>query len=321
MNIFVTRKIPEKGLELLRKNHKIQVNPHNRILTKEEIIKGVKGKEGLLCLLTDNIDRDVILSEPKLRMIASYAVGYDNIDVKAATEKGIPVSNTPGVLTDATAEMAWALLFSAARRIVEGDKYTRTGKFKGWDPMLMHGQGVTNKTLGVIGAGRIGTAFALKSKGFNMNVLYVSNNKNEILKSELKAKKADLKDVFKKSDFISLHVPSNDSTYHMISEKQLKMMKKNAVLINTSRGPVIDEKALIKALKEKWIFAAGLDVYENEPEIDDELKKLDNIILQPHSASATLETRSKMAVISAKNMIDGLKGKSPQNCINPEVFK
>ena len=212
MKIFVTRKIPESGLEILRKEHKIEVNPHNRILSKKEIIQGIKGKEGLLCLLTDQIDRDVILSEPKLKMIASYAAGYDNIDIKTATEKKIPVSNTPGVLTDATAEMAWALLFSAARRIVEADKYTRTGKFKGWDPMLMYGQGITNKTLGIIGAGRIGTAFALKSKGFNMRILYAGHKNNEILEKELNAKKANLRTVLNESDFISLHVSLNEST-------------------------------------------------------------------------------------------------------------
>ena len=320
MKIFVTRKIPEPGLEILRKKHDINVNPINKILSKKEIIRGIKGKEGLLCLLTDQIDRDVIFSNQKLKMIASYAVGYDNIDIKAATKRGIPVSNTPDALTDTTAEMAWALLFSAARRIVEGDKYTRADKFKGWDPMLMHGYDVTNKTLGIVGAGRIGTAFALKSKGFNMKILYVSHKKNEILENELCAEKTDLSKALEKSDYVSLHVPLNKSTYHMIGEKQLKSMKKNTVLINTSRGPIIDEKALIKALKEKWIFAAGLDVYENEPEIDYELKKLDNVILQPHSASATNKTRTEMSIMAAENMIAGLKGEIPPNCVNKEIF-
>jgi len=321
MKIFVTRKIPEPGLELLKKEHTIEVYPHDRLPTKEEIIKGLKGKDGLLCLLSDTIDEEVIKSEPNLKMIANYAVGYNNIDVNIATKRGIPVSNTPGILTDTTAEMAWALLFSVARRTVEGDSFTRAGKFKGWAPMLMLGQDVSNKTLGIIGAGRIGTAFALKSKGFNMNVLYVDNRLNETLENELGAKKVDLPFLLKESDFISLHVSLNTSTYHMISEKELKRMKKNAVLINTSRGAVIDEQALVKALKEKWIFGAGLDVYEHEPEISDELKKLDNIILQPHSASATIETRTNMAIMAAENMIAGLKGEIPPNCVNTEVFK
>jgi len=321
MKVFVTRKIPEPGLEILRKEFEMEVNPYDRVLLKEEIIKELKGKDGLLCLLTDPIDADVINSEPKLKMIASYAVGYNNIDVKAATKRGIPVSNTPGVLTDATSDMAWALLFSVVRRIVEADKFTRAGKFKGWGPMLMHGQDVTNKTLGVVGAGRIGTAFALKSKGFNMNVLYVDEKKNETLEKEVNAKKVTFDELLKKSDFISLHVPLIPSTHHLIGEKELKMMKKNAVLINTSRGPVVDEQALVFALKEKQIFGAGLDVYEHEPEMTEELKKLDNVVLQPHSASATIESRTKMAIMAAENMVAGLKGEIPTNCVNKKVFK
>jgi glyoxylate reductase len=321
MKIFITRKIPEPGLELLRKKHEIEINPYNRVLTKEEIIKGLKGKDGLLCLLTDKIDKEVISSEPNLKMIASYAVGYNNIDVAFATEKKIPVSNTPGVLTNATSEMAWALLFSAARRIVEADRFTRDGKFQGWDPMLMHGQGITGKTLGVVGTGRIGTSFALKSKGFNMKVLYFDKVKNKTLEKELNAKKVTFETLLKESDFISLHVPLIPATHHLISEKQLKMMKETAVLINSSRGPVVDEKALVKALKEKWIFGAGLDVYENEPEISKELLNLDNAVLQPHSASATTESREGMAILAAENMIAGLKGEIPPNCVNPEVFK
>lgn len=321
MKIFVTRKIPQPGLDLLQRELELEINPENRVLTKEEIIKGMQGKDGLLCLLTDSIDKDVVFSEPKLKMIASYAVGYNNIDVKAATEKGIPVSNTPGVLTDTTAEMAWALLFSVTRRIVEGDTFTRAGRFEGWDPMLMHGQDVSNKTLGIIGAGRIGTSFALKSKGFNMNVLYVDDRVNKTLEQELKAKKVDFYPLLKSSDFVSLHVSLNKETHHLIGEKELKMMKKTAVLINTSRGPVIDEQLLVKALKERWIFGAGLDVYEYEPDISEELKKLDNAILQPHSASATIETRTKMAIMAAENMIAGLKGKIPPNCVNKEVFQ
>jgi len=320
MKIFITRKIPQPGLDLLEKYHEVEVFPYDQIPTKQEIIKGLKGKDGLLCLLSDPIDEEVINSEPKLKMIASYAVGYDNVDVEVATCKKIPVSNTPGVLTDATAEMAWALLFSAARRIVEADTFTRAGKFIGWGPMLMHGQDIANKILGVIGAGRIGTNFALKSKGFNMKVVYHSNNVNEILKEELNAEKVELVELLKESDFISLHIPLTNETYHLIGKKELKMMKKTAVLINTSRGPVIDEKALIEALKEKWIFAAGLDVYEHEPEISEELKKLDNVVLQPHSASATVSSRTRMAVMAAENMIAGLKGEIPPNCVNKNIF-
>ena len=321
MKIFITRKIPETGLEILKKYHDIKVNSYDGGLTKKEIIQGIKGKDGLLCLLTDQIDKEIIDSEPRLKMIANYAVGFDNIDVKTATRKGIPVSNTPGVLTDATSEMAWALLFSVSRRIVEADKFTRAGKFNGWSPMLMLGQDITNKTLGVIGTGRIGTAFALKSKGFGMNVLYVNRKRNEILEKELNAKKVKLEKLLKESDFISVHVPLTKSTSHLFSKREFQLMKENAVFINTSRGPVVDEKALIQALKDNWIFGAGIDVYENEPEVPEELKKLDNVVLQPHSASATFEARSKMAILAAENMIKGLKGEFPPNCVNPEVFK
>jgi glyoxylate reductase len=321
MEIFVTRKIPESGINILKKKYKLVVNPYNRALTKNEIIKGLKDKDGLLCLLSDNIDEEVINSNSKLKMISNYAVGYDNIDIKTATKKGIPVSNTPGVLTDTTAEMAWALLFATARRIIESDKFTRDGKFKGWEPMLKLGLDISKKTLGIIGAGRIGTAFAMKSIGFDMNVIYCDNKENEVLNKKLNAKKVTFKKLLEESDYISLHVPLTSDTIHLIGEKELKMMKKTTVLINTSRGPIIHEKSLVKALNNNWIFGAGLDVYENEPDISPDLKKLNNVILTPHSASATYETRSKMAVIAAENMIAGLSGKIPKNCINIELFK
>jgi lactate dehydrogenase-like 2-hydroxyacid dehydrogenase len=321
MKVFVTREIPMPGLDLLRREFSVSVNPYDRVISKEELIRGIKGKDGLLCLLTDPVDREVIYAEPKLRMIASFAVGYDNIDIAAATERGIPVSNTPGVLTETTAELAWALLFSVARRTVEGDSFTRAGKFKGWAPLLMLGQDITNKTLGIIGAGRIGTAVALKSKGFHMTVLYTDDQKNEQLECEVGAKRVPLSQLLKESDFISIHVPLTKATHHLIGEKELRMMKKTAVLINTARGPIIEENALIKALADHWIFGAGLDVYEREPKIPKELKTFHNVVLQPHTGSATIETRTKMALMAAQNLIIGLKGDIPPNCINKEVFQ
>ena len=321
MQVFVTRKIPQPGLDLLQKEFTIELNPSDRVLTKEEIIKGVKGKDGLLCLLTDPIDKEVITAEPNLKMIASYAVGYDNIDIATATKQGIPVSNTPGVLTETTAELAWALLFSVARRIVEADTFTRTGKFKGWAPLLMLGQDVSHKTLGIIGTGRIGTAFALKSKGFQMNILYTDEQHNLQLERELGATKVSLQKLLKESDFVSIHVPLTKATHHLIDEKELHLMKKTAILINTARGPIINETALIKALSERWIFGAGLDVYEQELNIPKELTCLENVVLQPHTGSGTIETRTKMALIAAENMIIGLKGGIPPNCVNTEVFQ
>ena len=321
MKIFVTRMIPQPGLDMLTKEYTVDINPSDRVLSKDEIITGLKGKDGLLCLLTDPIDKDVITAEPKLKMIASYAVGYDNIDVATATKQGIPVSNTPGVLTETTAELAWALLFSVSRRIVEADRFTRSGQFKGWAPMLMLGQDVSQKTLGVIGTGRIGTAFALKSKGFNMNVLYTDEQPNRELEQQLGALRVPLQTLLKESDFISIHVPLTTETFHLIDEKELRLMKNTAVLINTARGPIIHEKALVKALSEQWIFGAGLDVYEEEPHLSEGLKGLDNVVLLPHTGSGTIETRTKMALMAAENMIIGLKGGVPPNCINKEVFK
>ncbi|MBS3777961.1 MAG: D-glycerate dehydrogenase [Candidatus Thermoplasmatota archaeon] len=321
MNVFVTRKIPESGLLMLKNHHSVTINQKNRVLSKDEIIDQAKDAEGLLCLLTDKIDEDVISHLPKLKMIANYAVGFNNVDVEYATKEKIPVSNTPGILTDTTAELSWALVFSVARRIVEGDKFCREGKFEGWGPMLMLGQDISKKTIGIVGAGRIGTAMALKSKGFDMNVLYVNPDQNSVLESELNAKKTNLSNLLSQSDIVSLHVPLTEETEHLIGEKELKMMKETAILVNTSRGPVIDEKALIRALEENWIFGAGLDVYEQEPVIPEKLKQLDNAVILPHIGSATKETRSKMAEMAAENMITGLKGDHPPNCVNPEVFK
>jgi len=320
MKVFVTRQIPEPGLALLRKEFDVEISSHDRVIKKQELMNSVKGKDGLLCLLTDPVDRDVISAEPNLKMIASYAVGYDNIDVKAATERGIPVSNTPGVLTDTTAELAWALLFAVARRIIEGDRFTREGRFTGWAPMLMLGQDLTNKTLGIIGAGRIGTAVALKSKGFKMKILYTDEQRNEHLEKELHAKKVPLSDLLTQADFVSVHAPLTKQTSHLIGEHELRMMKPTAILVNTARGPIVDEHALAKALKEHWIFGAGLDVYEQEPLIAPELLSLENVVLQPHTGSGTFETRTKMALMAAENLIAGLKGDIPPNCVNKEVF-
>ncbi len=321
MKIFVTRKIPKSGINLLEKHHTVTVSKKNRVLSKDEIIGQAKDADGLLCLLTDTIDAEVISSLPNLKMIANYAVGFNNVDVETATQKKIPVSNTPGVLTDTTAELAWALVFSVARRIVESDSFCRKGKFEGWGPMLMLGQDISKKTLGIIGAGRIGTAMALKSKGFDMNVLYVNPEHNSDLESELDAQKTDLSTLLSKSDIISLHVPLTDETYHLIGEKELDSMKENAVLVNTSRGPVIDANALINALESNQIFGAGLDVYEQEPKIPKRLKQLDNVVILPHIGSATEDTRSKMAEMAAENMLQGLNGEKPANCVNPEVFE
>jgi len=316
--VFVTRRIPKKGIEMLKqKGYELEVNEEDRVLAKKEIIKGVKGKDALLCLLTDTIDSDIIDAEPGLKAISNYAVGYNNIDVEYATKKKIPVTNTPGVLTDTTADLAFTLMMAAARRIGEGERLARAGRFKGWGPLMLLGQDIHGKTLGIIGAGRIGTAIAKRAeKGFGMKIIYTDTHKNERLEKEVDARFVTQEELLKESDFVTLHVPMLPETKHLISEKELGMMKKTAILINTSRGPVVDEKALIKALKEKKIFSAGLDVFENEPDIPKELRELENVVIVPHLGSASVETRTKMATLAAQNLIDVMEGRVPKHLVN-----
>ena len=321
-NVYVTRMLPQAAIDLLKEHCQVEINPEDRVLAREELLEKVKGRDAVLCLLTDTIDEEVLESAGlECRIFANYAVGYNNISVEAATKKGIIITNTPGVLTDATADLAWSLLFSVSRRVAESDKYTREGKFKGWGPMLFLGRDITGKTLGVIGIGRIGANFAKKSKGFEMRILYNDIKPDEEFEKETGASYVDKETLLKESDFISVHVPLLPSTRHLIGEKEFKLMKKTAVLINTSRGPVVDEKALVKALKQGEIWGAGLDVFENEPLLEPGLAELDNVVIVPHIASATIETRTNMGLIAVRNIIAVFKGEMPPNCLNPEVLK
>ena len=321
--VYVTRQIPEEGINLLKKFCRmVEVNPHDSPLTYDELLMQVKGRDAILTMLSDRIDERLMSEAKSLKVIANYAVGYDNIDIKAATAKGIVVTNTPGVLTDSTADMAWALLFSIARRIVEGDKVTRVGKFVGWAPMFLLGRDVVGKTLGIIGAGRIGTAMAMRSRGWCMKVLYTTqSNRNAVLEEMLGAKRVDLETLLKESDFISIHTPLSEKTRHLIGAKEISLMKKTAYLINTARGSVIDEAALVNALKNKQIAGAGLDVYEEEPKLKPGLAELDNVVLAPHLGSATVESRTKMAVMAAENIVAVLNKQKPKNCVNPEALR
>ena len=317
--IFVTRRLPEPAMEKIAEVFRISVNPENRILSKQEIIAGTKKCDILLCLLTDMIDSEIIDANPDLKGISNYAVGFNNIDITAANERRIPVCNTPGVLTETTADMTWALIFAVARRIVESDNLNRAGEFKGWGPMFCLGCDVFGKTLGIIGVGRIGTAVAKRATGFNMQIIYSDRSSNKNIENF--AEKVDISDLLEKSDFVTLHVPLNSETKYLIGEKELRSMKKTAFLINTSRGAIVDEKILVKALKENWIAGAGLDVYDKEPLMEKGLADCYNAVLTPHTASATIETRTKMGLIAAENAIDMIRGKVPKYIVNPEVLK
>ena len=318
--IFVTRRIPQPGLDLL-KDFNVSINLEDRVLSRDELIAGAKGKDAVLCLLTDPINGEVMDAVPSVRIFANYAVGFDNIDLEAATQRKIVVTNTPGVLTDTTADTAWTLLMTAARRVVESDTFTRAGKFKGWGPMMFLGVDIHEKTLGIVGMGRIGQAVAWRSRGFNMRIIYTDRKRiAPELEKMLRATFVTLDELLTESDFVSLHVPLRRSTHHLIGKKQLEMMKKTAVLVNTSRGPVIDEKALVEALKNQVIFAAGLDVYEHEPVLAPGLAYLDNVVVVPHIGSASIDTRSKMATIAASNIVAFFKGEKPPNALNPDVL-
>ncbi len=318
--VFITRKIPEAGINLLKQHCQVKVHSQDRVIPRDDLLNGVKWGDALLCLLTDSIDEEVISANPKLRVIANYAVGFDNIDVKAATARGIAVTNTPEVLTDAVAEHTFALMMAFARRIPESDRFTRAGKFTGWEPMLILGTELMGKTLGVIGRGRIGAGVAQRAaRGMGMNILYNDIQRNLQFEETYQAKFAEMDDLLREADFITIHLPLLPSTRHFIGRQQLELMKNTAYLINTSRGPVVDEKALVSALQKKEIAGAALDVYEFEPELSAGLAELDNAVLTPHTASATYETRAAMSELAARNILDVLSGKAPQNLVNKEV--
>ncbi|MCX8036703.1 MAG: D-glycerate dehydrogenase [Candidatus Sumerlaeia bacterium] len=320
-NVYVTRQIPEPGLELLRRECSVvEVNREDRVITRAELLEKVRGRDGLLPMLTERIDAEVMDAAPTLRVVANYAVGYNNIDLAAATARGIVVTNTPGVLTDATADLAWALLFAVARRVVESDRFTREGKFAGWAPMLFLGADITGRTLGIVGAGRIGAAMAERARGFQMKVLYTDTVASERLERELGARRVSLDELLAESDFVSVHVPLTEGTQHLFGIEQFRKMKRTAIFINTARGPVHDEAALVEALKSGLIAGAGLDVYEHEPALAPGLADLPNVVVLPHIGSATIGTRTRMALMAAENLVAVLKGQRAPNCVNPEVY-
>lgn len=313
LRIAVTRKIPDAGLQLLREKFEIKINPHDRVLRRDELLRFVRGADAVLSLLTDKIDDEILKAAGKqLKIVANYAVGFDNIDLLACKKRRVAVTNTPNVLTEAVAEHAFALLLAVARRIVESDDYLRKGKFKGWEPELLLGRELAGKTVGILGLGRIGSRVAEIASAFGMKVIYYDRgHRNKELDQKVASEAVTIRKLLTAADFVSVHVPLTRETRHLIGRRELETMKKTAILINTARGPVVDEKALAQALKKGIIWGAGLDVFEFEPRISSELKKLSNVVMTPHTASATQEARDAMAVLAARNIIAVLDGRAP----------
>jgi glyoxylate reductase len=310
--IFITRSLPSIAVELLNKNNfEVVIFSKNRTITKRELIKEAKDADAIISLLTDTIDKEVIDNLNNCKVIANYAVGYNNIDTAYAHQKNIVVTNTPDILTDATADLTFTLILACARRLFEGDTLVRSNNFKGWSPNLLLGIDLNHKTLGIIGAGRIGSAVIKRASAFGMKSIYYSRSKNNDIENDYSAKKVGLDYLLKHSDVISVHLPLTSETKNIINKEKLSMLKSTAILINTARGELIDENHLIHLLKKKKIFAAGLDVYTNEPDINKNFFKLNNVVLAPHVGSATMETRSKMAELAVKNVINVLTGKKP----------
>ncbi len=320
--VVLTRQLPPTVVERLRKGCDLELNTRDRPLTKDELLASVRGADALLCLLTDAIDGPVMdAAGPQLKVIANYAVGFNNIDVGAATKRGIPVTNTPGVLTDATADLAFALILDTVRRVSEGDRVQRQGAFPGWSPLYMLGGEITGATLGLFGFGRIAQAVARRARGFRMRIIYNKPLRADAaLENDLGATHVNFDSLLAESDIISIHVPLNPETMHRFTLGEFSRMKRSAHLINTSRGPIVKEDDLATALKQNLIAGAGLDVYEQEPALDPGLPGLANVVLSPHLGSATHATRISMADMAVDNVLAVLAGKRPPNCVNPEVF-
>jgi glyoxylate reductase len=311
-SLLISNTLPVESLEVIPKEIAVDYNDTQSALSKADLIARLRGKDGLVCHITSTIDDEVLAAAPTVKVVANVAVGYNNIDIAAARRRGVVVTNTPDVLTETTADFAWALLMTAARRVVEADQFARSGQWQRWQWDLLWGADVFGKTLGVVGFGRIGRAVARRALGFNMRVLYQDAVRaDSAVERELHATKTDLEPLLAQADFVSLHTPLLPETRHLMNERTLKLMKKSAVLVNASRGPVVDEAALVRALKEGWIAAAGLDVFEEEPKVHPGLPPLKNVVLSPHIASASFDTRLSMATLAVRNCLAVLDGKPP----------
>jgi len=321
VKVFITRKVPEEGFNLLKENGYSIRFYDDKVISRKELLDAVKWADALCSMITDKIDREIMFANPDLKIISNYGVGFDNIDLKSASERKLPITNTPDVLTDATAEHTIALMISLARSIPEADNFTRSGKYRGWSPNIFLGSDLKGKTLGIIGFGRIGKAVAkIALDGFGMDVVYYNKKIDEGHENK-NIKFTELDILLKTADFVSIHVPLSESTKYLIDSKKLSLMKSDSYLINTSRGPVVNEKDLVEVSKNKKISGAALDVFENEPEITPGLDSLKNVILTPHIGSATVRTRRLMAEMVSKNIIAAVNGEIPPNVINKEIYK
>jgi glyoxylate reductase len=322
--VYVTRLIPEPALSILSKECDITVNKKPKPPTKKEILSNIRGMDAILCTLSDTIDREIMdAAGPNLKVISSYSTGYDHIDIEEANRRGIYVAYTSDILTESTADLTFALILSLARRVVEADKFVRKKLWKyGWMPKLFLGSDVNGMTLGIFGLGRIGSAVARRAKGFNMKILYYKRHRIINQLDDSIANYVDINKLLKESDFLSIHANLNKHSFHFFNEAKFRKMKNTAFVINTSRGQIIDQRALIKALRNRWIAGAGLDVYEKEPICSSNaLLRMNNVIILPHIGSATYQTRSKMARVAAENLLNILNGKEPLHLVNPQILK
>jgi len=320
--VLLTRMLPTKGMGLLERHFDLDVNRQDRVMSREALKEKIRDKDGLVCLLTDTIDAAIVARALRLKVIANYAVGYNNIDIHEASKRKIPVTNTPDVLTETTADLTFGLLISIARRIAEADRFMHAGKFEGWAPELLLGADVYGKVLGIIGMGRIGRAVARRACGFEMAIIYNDAQRLSVaLEKEYGVEYRRLSELLEESDFVTIHAPLNDHTHHLISDDQFRLMKNTAYLVNAARGPVVDEKALVKALRDKEIAGCGLDVYEHEPNVTADLLQMPNALLVPHIGSASIETRTKMSLMVAENIIAVLiRHTRPPNIVNPDIY-
>ena len=320
--VLITHKLADEAVEVARQACDVRFTPLDQPLDAATLRQAIVGMDGVISVVTDTIDTAFLEAGADLKVVANVAAGYDNVDVPAATRRGVVVTNTPGVVTESTADLTWGLLFSIARRIPEADRYIRAGKWKAWRLMALLGNDVHGRTLGIVGMGNIGQAVARRASGFGMTILYHNRHRlPETLEFELGVTWVELQTLLQTADFVSVHTPLSTETRHLIGEKELRMMQPTAYLINTSRGPVVDETAVIRALQEQWIAGAGLDVFEQEPDVPQALKDLDNVVLLPHIGSASIASRTRMAVMAAQSVVAVLQGERPQHVVNPAVYE